>query len=120
VLFLDEMPEFDRRALEVLRQPLEEGRVTIARAARTAVFPARFVLVAAMNPCPCGYYGDPTRECRCTPGIIQRYLGKVRGPLLDRIDIQIEVPAVTVDELARAQAGENSAAIRERVERAQS
>src|SRR5204863_1909480 len=87
VLFLDEMPEFDRRVLEVLRQPLEEGRVTIARAARTAVFPARFVLMAAMNPCPCGFLGDERRACRCTPANIARYRGRLSGPLRDRLDL---------------------------------
>ncbi len=93
MLFLDEMPEFDRRVLEVLRQPLEEGRVTIARAARTAVFPARFVLVAAMNPCPCGFRGDDRRRCRCTPAQIARYRGRLSGPLRDRIDLIVDVPA---------------------------
>ncbi|MCC6862821.1 MAG: YifB family Mg chelatase-like AAA ATPase, partial [Bryobacterales bacterium] len=92
VLFLDELPEFPRNVLELLRQPIEEGTVTIARAQMTLSFPSNFMLVAAMNPCPCGFYGDATRECRCTPGIIQRYLGKISGPLLDRIDIHIEVP----------------------------
>lgn len=94
VLFLDELPEFPRGVLEQLRQPLEEGSVTLARSNGTLTFPARLMLVAAMNPCPCGFYGDTTRECRCTPGIIQRYLSKVSGPLLDRIDLHIEVPAV--------------------------
>jgi len=92
VLFLDELPEFPRGVLEQLRQPLEEGSVTLSRSAGTLTFPARLMLVAAMNPCPCGFYGDSTRECRCTPGIIQRYLAKVSGPLLDRIDLHIEVP----------------------------
>ncbi len=99
VLFLDEFPEFPRNVLEILRQPLEDLTVTIARSNMTLCFPASFMLVAAMNPCPCGYYGDTTRECRCTPAIIQRYLGKISGPLLDRIDIQIEVPAVPYKEL---------------------
>jgi magnesium chelatase family protein len=99
VLFLDEFPEFPRNVLEILRQPLEDLTVTIARSSMTLCFPASFMLVAAMNPCPCGYYGDTTRECRCTPAIIQRYLGKISGPLLDRIDIQIEVPAVPYKEL---------------------
>ena len=99
MLFLDELPEFPRNVLELLRQPLEDGSVTIARATMTLSFPASFMLVAAMNPCPCGFYGDPTRECRCTGAIIQRYLGKISGPLLDRIDLHIEVPAVAYKEL---------------------
>src|SRR5262249_48741181 len=94
VLFLDELPEFARNVLELLRQPLEDGGITLARSNMTLAFPSRFMLVAAMNPCPCGFYGDSTRECRCTGGIIQRYLGKLSGPLLDRIDLHIEVPAV--------------------------
>lgn len=116
VLFLDELPEFPRNVLELLRQPLEEGSVTIARANMTLSFPANFMLIAAMNPCPCGFYSDPTRECRCTPGIIQRYLGKVSGPLLDRIDLHIEVPAVAYKELRGKDEGVSSAQIRERVE----
>jgi magnesium chelatase family protein len=116
VLFLDELPEFPRGVLEQLRQPLEEGSVTLARSNGTLTFPARFMLVAAMNPCPCGFYGDSTRECRCTPGIIQRYLAKVSGPLLDRIDLHIEVPAVPYKELRTKADGQTSAAIRERVE----
>jgi magnesium chelatase family protein len=115
VLFLDEMPEFDRRVLEVLRQPLEEGRVTIARAARTAVFPARFVLAAAMNPCPCGFSGDDRRQCRCTPGQIAQYRGRLSGPLRDRIDLVVDVPAVPVAAIADASSGEGSASVRERV-----
>jgi magnesium chelatase family protein len=115
VLFLDEMPEFDRRALEVLRQPLEEGRVTIARAARTAVFPARFVLVAAMNPCPCGFHGDELRVCRCTPGQIAKYRGRLSGPLRDRIDLIVDVPAVPVSAIAEGEPGEPSVVVRERV-----
>ncbi len=115
VLFLDEMPEFDRRVLEVLRQPLEEGRVTIARAARTAVFPARFVLVAAMNPCPCGFLGDDRRACRCTPAQIATYRGRLSGPLRDRIDLIVEVPAVSVSAIVEGSAGESSAAVRARV-----
>jgi magnesium chelatase family protein len=118
VLFLDELPEFPRGVLEQLRQPLEEGSVTLARSAGTLTFPARIMLVAAMNPCPCGYYGDSTRECRCTPGIIQRYLAKVSGPLLDRIDMHIEVPAVPYKELRSKADGVSSAQIRERVEEA--
>ncbi len=115
VLFLDEMPEFDRRALEVLRQPLEEGRVTIARAARTAVFPARFVLVAAMNPCPCGFHGDEHRVCRCTPTQIAKYRGRLSGPLRDRIDLIVDVPALPVAAIAEGVPGESSAIVRERV-----
>jgi magnesium chelatase family protein len=115
VLFLDEMPEFDRRVLEVLRQPIEEGRVTIARAARTAVFPARFVLVAAMNPCPCGYAGDERRACCCTPGVIARYRGRLSGPLRDRIDLIVDVPAVPVTAIAEGAPGECSATVRARV-----
>ena len=115
VLFLDEMPEFDRRVLEVLRQPLEEGRVTIARAARTAVFPARFVLVAAMNPCPCGFLGDERRPCRCTPSQIAKYRGRLSGPLRDRIDLIVDVPAVPVDAIADGAPGEASALVRQRV-----
>jgi magnesium chelatase family protein len=115
VLFLDEMPEFHRRVLEVLRQPLEEGRVTVARAARTAVFPSRFVLVAAMNPCPCGYFGDELRVCRCTPYQIQNYRGRLSGPLRDRIDLVVEVPSVRIRALADAPAGERSSVVRGRV-----
>jgi len=115
VLFLDEMPEFDRRVLEVMRQPLEEGRVTIARAARAAVFPARFVLTAAMNPCPCGFRGEEHRVCRCTPGDIARYNGRVSGPLRDRIDLIVEVPAVPISAIADAEPGEASAVVRARV-----
>jgi magnesium chelatase family protein len=115
VLFLDEMPEFHRRVLEVLRQPLEEGCVTIARAARTAVFPARFVLVAAMNPCPCGFSGDDRRTCRCTPDQIARYRGRLSGPLRDRIDLIVEVPAVPVAAITESAPGEGSAVVRERV-----
>jgi magnesium chelatase family protein len=116
VLFLDEFPEFPRDVLESLRQPLEDGAVTIARSNMTLCFPSSFMLVAAMNPCPCGFYGDTTRECRCTPAIIQRYLGKISGPLLDRIDIHVEVPAVPYQELRGNAACETSAQIRERVE----
>jgi magnesium chelatase family protein len=118
VLFLDEFPEFPRNVLEILRQPLEDASVTIARSSMTLCFPASFMLVAAMNPCPCGYYGDPTRECRCTPAIIQRYLGKISGPLLDRIDIQIEVPAVPYKELRAGEVAESSSDMLLRVERA--
>src|SRR4051812_19726619 len=118
LLFLDEFPEFPRNVLEILRQPLEDRTVTIARSSMTLTFPAGFMLVAAMNPCPCGYYGDQTRECRCTPAIIQRYLGKISGPLLDRIDIQIEVPAVAFRELRAGKVTESSADMRDRVNRA--
>jgi magnesium chelatase family protein len=114
LLFLDELPEFPRNVLEVLRQPLEDGSVTIARAAMSLSFPARFMLAAAMNPCPCGYFGDRDR-CICTPPMIQRYVSKVSGPLLDRIDIHIEVPAVQYKELRGGQAAEGSKEIRERV-----
>jgi magnesium chelatase family protein len=118
LLFLDELPEFPRNVLELMRQPLEDLSVTIARSAMTLSFPANFMLAAAMNPCPCGFYGDPTRECRCTPGIIQRYLSKISGPLLDRIDIHMEVPAVAYKELRANGACDSSAGIRARVERA--
>lgn len=117
VLFLDELPEFDRSVLEVLRQPLEDRRVTISRAAMTLTFPASFMFAAAMNPCPCGFYNDPVRECRCTPLQIQRYIGRVSGPLLDRIDIHVDVPAVRFKELSSSGApeGESSAEVRTRV-----
>jgi magnesium chelatase family protein len=117
VLFLDELPEFDRSVLEVLRQPLEDRRVTISRAAMSLTFPASFMLAAAMNPCPCGFWNDPTRECRCTPAQIQRYVGRISGPLLDRIDIHVDVPAVRFKELSDrgAPEGEGSADIRARV-----
>jgi magnesium chelatase family protein len=115
VLFLDEFPEFPRDVLEILRQPLEDGTVTIARANMTLSFPSNFMLVAAMNPCRCGFYGDATRECRCTPAQIQQYLGKISGPLLDRIDIHVEVPAVPFQELRGEAKAEPSSAIRERV-----
>jgi magnesium chelatase family protein len=118
LLFLDELPEFPRNVLEQLRQPLEEGSVTLARAQMTLSFPANFMLISAMNPCPCGHFSDPTRECRCTGGIIQRYLGKISGPLLDRIDLHIEVPAVPYQELRGKDDGIGSAEIRARVERA--
>ncbi len=118
VLFLDELPEFRRNVLEVMRQPLEDGTVTIARAAMTVAFPATFMLAAAMNPCPCGFFNDPTRDCHCTPGVIQRYVSKISGPLLDRIDIHIDVPAVRYRELRSEQSAESSEAIRGRVEHA--
>ena len=115
VLFLDELPEFHRNVLEVMRQPLEDGTVSIARAAASVTFPCRFMLVAAMNPCPCGHYGDAKRECRCTPIQMQRYRNKISGPLLDRIDIHVEVPAMEYQQLASLEKGEGSAAIRARV-----
>lgn len=115
VLFLDELPEFQRNVLEVMRQPLEDGSVTISRAATSVTFPSRFMLAAAMNPCPCGYFGDPARECHCTPPMIQRYVSKISGPLLDRIDIHIEIPAVKYKELRAPAPAEDSAAVRERV-----
>jgi magnesium chelatase family protein len=119
VLFLDELPEFDRSVLEVLRQPLEDQKVTISRASMSLTFPASLMLAAAMNPCPCGFYNDPTRECRCTPLQIQRYVGRVSGPLLDRIDIHVDVPAVRFKELrGEAPAGESSSEIRARVVKA--
>jgi magnesium chelatase family protein len=118
VLFLDELPEFDRGVLEVLREPMESGRITISRAARRADFKAQFQLVAAMNPCPCGYLGHFNGKCRCTPDQVARYRAKISGPLLDRIDIQIEVPAVPQEDLLKQTHGENSAVIMIRVEAA--
>jgi magnesium chelatase family protein len=115
VLFLDELPEFHRSTLEVLRQPLEEGKVTISRASGTMTFPCSFMLVAAMNPCPCGYYGDPKRECRCSPGQVERYRQKISGPLLDRIDLHVEAPSVEYKELSDNVPAESSAIIRERI-----
>jgi magnesium chelatase family protein len=115
VLFLDEMPEFNRRTLEVLRQPMEDRVVTISRALNSTTFPAEFMLVAALNPCPCGYRTDPRRECNCTPPQIERYMSKISGPLLDRIDIHVEVPAAEFRELASTTPGTSSAQIRELV-----
>jgi magnesium chelatase family protein len=115
VLFLDELTEFRRDVLESLRQPLEDRKVTISRAKESLVFPSSFTLLAASNPCPCGFYGDPKRRCRCTPLQISRYLSKISGPLMDRIDIQIEVPSVPAEELRGRSPGENSTAIRKRV-----
>ncbi len=115
VLFLDELPEFKRNALEALRQPLEEGNITITRSSITASFPAKFMLVAAMNPCPCGYFGDRVRTCRCTPQQIRQYQGKISGPLMDRIDLHIEVPAVKYRALSGKEAGESSQSIKTRV-----
>ncbi|MCD5390423.1 YifB family Mg chelatase-like AAA ATPase [candidate division NPL-UPA2 bacterium] len=115
VLFLDELPEFGREALEVLRQPLEDGSVTVSRLANTLTFPSRFLLICAMNPCPCGYFSAPRKECHCTPYQIQRYLSRISGPLLDRIDIHIEVPALEYKELTEEREGEPSEDIRRRV-----
>ena len=115
VLFLDEMPELPRSVLEVLRQPLEDRKISISRAKYSVEYPCSFMLVASMNPCPCGYYGDPTHNCVCTPGQIQRYMNKISGPLLDRIDIHCEIQAVPFSELSQMQPGEPSATIRERV-----
>ena len=115
VLFLDELTEFNRATLEILRQPLEDRKITITRAQYTIEYPCSFMLVASMNPCPCGYYGDPTHHCVCTPGQISRYLSKISGPLLDRIDIQVECAALSYDDLSKAPKGEPSSVIRERV-----
>jgi magnesium chelatase family protein len=115
VMFLDELPEFDRKVLETLREPLESGRIHIARAARHAEFPAEFQLIAAMNPCPCGFSGHRNGKCRCTPDQIARYRGKLSGPFLDRIDLLIEVPALPAEALEGKASGESSAAVRERV-----
>ena len=115
VLFLDELPEFSRAVLEVMRQPLEDGSVTISRAVASVTFPCRFMLVAAMNPCPCGHFGDEKRRCRCTPTQMQRYRNRISGPLLDRIDIHVEVPAMEYQQLAGLEKGESSADIRARV-----
>lgn len=118
VLFLDELPEFRRETLEAMRQPIEDGVVTIARAARTVAYPARFTLAAALNPCPCGYFNHGRRDCICTPHQIARYLAKISGPLLDRIDLQVEVAALTTEEITSIEASESSASIRDRVEAA--
>jgi magnesium chelatase family protein len=118
VLFLDELSEFPRAALEALREPLESGRIVISRAARQPEFPARFQLLAAMNPCPCGHLGNPLRSCRCTPDAIARYQGRISGPMLDRIDLQVEVPTVAPESLAAASDGEASAVVAERVAQA--
>ena len=115
VLFLDELPEFNRRTLEVLRQPLEDRVVTISRALSSTTFPSDFMLVAALNPCPCGYRNDPRRSCNCTPPQIERYMGKISGPLLDRIDIHVEVPAADFKELSSNKLGTSSTEIRELV-----
>ena len=118
VLFLDELPEFNRRSLEVLRQPLEEGRVTISRAVNSTTFPASFILVASMNPCPCGYMGDPKHACKCSPMQIEKYMGRISGPLLDRIDLHIEVPAVPFQELSAKHDGTASSTMRALVDQA--
>ncbi|MGH7830732.1 MAG: YifB family Mg chelatase-like AAA ATPase, partial [Candidatus Binatia bacterium] len=118
VLFLDELSEFKRNVLDVLRQPLEDGNITVSRAVGSINYPASFMLVAAMNPCPCGFFSDPQKECNCTSLQIQRYRSKISGPLLDRIDIQIEVPALRYQELASRDSGEPSSSIRQRVNRA--
>jgi len=118
ILYLDELPEFSKATLEVLRQPLEDRKITIARANYTVEYPCSFMLVASMNPCPCGYYGDPTHHCVCTPGQIQRYTGRISGPLMDRFDLHVEVPVVPFKDLSKMQPGEPSSAIRERVIRA--
>ena len=115
VLFCDELPEFNKSTLEVLRQPLEDRKITISRARYTVEYPCSFMFVASMNPCPCGYYGDPTHHCVCTPGQIGRYLSKISGPLLDRIDLHVEVPVVPFAQLSQMKSGESSAKIRERV-----
>ena len=120
VLFLDELPEFRRDCLEALRQPLEDGFICVSRIAKSFVFPASFMLVAAMNPCPCGYYTDPKKTCRCGTNKIQDYLGKISGPLLDRIDIHIELPPIKYKELADTKNSESSLAIKARIEKARS
>ncbi len=118
VLFLDELPEFRRNVLEVLRQPMEDGRVTIARSSATVIYPARFMLVAAMNPCPCGYFTDPKRECKCTPNQIRQYRAKISGPLLDRIDIHLEVPSIRYGDLAKRSGAVKSLSIKKRAQNA--
>jgi magnesium chelatase family protein len=120
VLFLDELPEFQRSALEVMRQPLEDRKVVISRARITVDFPANFMLIASMNPCPCGYFNHPEKECVCGPGVVQRYLNKVSGPLLDRIDLHVEVTPVSFDEMTAFRKNETSIEIRERVVKARS
>ena len=117
-LFLDELPEFARSALEALREPLETGRITIVRAAQRAEFPARFQLIAAMNPCPCGHWGSRVRACRCTPDQVARYQARISGPLLDRIDLHVEVAALPPEELLAAAEGESSATVQQRVSQA--
>ena len=116
MLFLDEFPEFGQQVLEVMRQPLEDRTVTISRAQGTITYPANFMLVAAMNPCPCGFYGDPTRECTCSESTVSRYQKRISGPMLDRIDIFAEVPRVDYEKLSSSAVAETSAAVRDRVE----
>jgi len=118
VLFLDELPEFGTKLLEMLRQPLEDRKLTISRSSGSLTFPANFMLIGSMNPCPCGYYGDPVKECTCSPVMVSRYQKRISGPLLDRIDIHIEVPRVEYEKLADSRLGEPSAAVRSRVEAA--
>jgi magnesium chelatase family protein len=118
VLFLDELPEFGQRVLEVLRQPLEDKVVTISRAQGSLTFPANFQLVAAMNPCPCGYYGDSTKPCTCAPGLVSKYQKRISGPVLDRIDIHVQVPRVNYEKLSESRFGESSEVVRARVETA--
>ncbi len=115
VLFLDELPEFDKSALEILRQPLEDHQITISRSSGRITYPCDFQLIAAMNPCQCGYFGHPTRKCTCRSGAVAKYLSKISGPLLDRMDIHVEVPPVEYEELSRAKPSESSESIRERV-----
>jgi magnesium chelatase family protein len=115
VLFLDELPEFNRSTLEVMRQPMEDRKVTISRAALSVEFPSSFILVASMNPCPCGYYNHPSKECTCPPGAVLKYLNRISGPLLDRIDLHVEVVPVPYTQLSARQAGESSQQIRQRV-----
>ena len=118
MLFLDELPEYNREVLEALRQPLEDRIVTVTRVAATLTYPADFMFVASMNPCPCGFYNDPRRECTCSPAQIQRYRSRLSGPLLDRIDIQVEVPRLEYEQLQQNRIGESSDTIRQRVEQA--
>ena len=118
MLFLDEFPEFRKDAIEAMRQPLEDGVFTVSRVAGSATFPSSCMLVASMNPCPCGYYNHPTKQCECPPGAVKKYLNRISGPLLDRIDLQVEILPVPFDDIASAATGETSEAIRERVVRA--
>ncbi len=118
VLFLDELPEYNRNTIETLRQPMEDGHITVARNALTVQYPANFILIASMNPCPCGYYGSITHECKCTPSAIHNYLSKISGPLLDRIDLHIEVDSIDYEDLQRPELEESSAEIKKRVNRA--